>query len=161
MDEVLTWDNFNLTEETNDTSIDAGDVLQSENTPASGLQGYMCALVSYAYDNDIPSGFVTFYLHNKEHTKSRSSNSAARAPEMEQVDIVDGNEVTIPVLRSDGTFRIATYGFYLNVAKNRDDAYLTLGATYDIGGGDNGDGIYSRTDYTDRCLKPVVYYKAF
>lgn len=161
MDEVLTWDSFDLTEEANDTSIDAGDGYVSGESPVSGLHGYMCALASYAYDNDNLYGFTTFYLHNKERTKSRPSKSAARAPGMEQIDIVDGNEVTVPVLRSDGTFCIATYAFYLNVSATSGNAFLAIGTTYDRAGGDNGDGIYSRTDYTDRCLKPVVYYKAF
>lgn len=161
LDEVLTWDSFDLTEETDDLSIEEGDGYQSENTPVSGLHGYMCALVSYVYSNDTPYGFTTFYLHNKELTESQSSKAAARAPGMEQVHTVDGNEVIIPVLMSNGSFRLALYQFLLQVSKTSGYAWITIGTVYEMTGGDAGNGEYSLGDFDYCLLKPVVYYKAF
>lgn len=162
LDEVLTWDSFDLTEETDDVGVEEGGGCQSGKTPASGLHGYMCALVSYMLDDNTPYGFTMFYLHNKERTKSRSSKPVARAPEIETGYAVDKNIVVIPVLMSTGPFRIARYEIRLSANKNSGNAWLDIYTYYEITGGDTEDGRYDqRTLDGSPFLKPVVYYKAF
>lgn len=162
MDEVLTWDSFDLTEETDDVGFEEGGGDQSKKTPASGLHGYMCALVSYSVDDNTPYGFTTFYLHNKERTKSQPSKAAARAPEMETAYVADKNIVAIPVLMSTGLFRIARYEIRLSVGESSGNAWLVIYTYYEITGGDDEDGRYGQgTLDGSPFLKPVVYYKAF
>lgn len=151
LDEVLTWDNFDLTDETDDTSIEDGAIAQAPTTSSSGLHGYMCALVSYMYDTEA-NGFAMFYLHNKGRAESQPSEAQLA---------VDENIVVIPVLTSGGSFRIACYSFALWTNGTRGRAWLTTSASYEMTGGADGDGQYSRENFDYPFFKPVVYYKAF
>lgn len=158
MDDVLTWDSFDLTAETEDTSSGDGDSWKSEYSPISGLQGYMCALVSYD-ENNTPCGFATFYLHNKKrHSQPQSSKAAARAPDISAAYVVDMNIVVIPVLMSNGLFRIARYNIHIDASEISGAAWLAIMATYEETGNDGG---YSPGDLAYGFLNPVVYYKAF
>lgn len=157
MDDVLTWDSFDLTEETDNISSGDGEGCQSGDSPISGLQGYMCALVSYD-DNNTPCGFAMFYLHNRGLPKPQPSKAAARAPGMDAFYRVDSNIVVIPVLMSTGLFRIARYDIGIDASEKNNTAWLDIMTTYEETG-DNGG--YSPDNLIFGFLKPVVYYKAF
>nr|DAD96352.1 MAG TPA: hypothetical protein [Myoviridae sp. ctagO6] len=162
LDEVLTWDSFDMAEAIPDGD---GDSWKVDTGVKTGINGCWFALVytdNYTGSSakpDKPNGHVLIPVWYKQEAKA-DSDIAVRAGEM--LAVVSVTEVVVPLLTGNETLCIASLSCGISIGGDTKNIWFTTGVT--IGHNeDSSDGTYTipETLQDSPIFKPIVYYKAF
>lgn len=162
MDEVLTWDSFDMAEAIPDGD---GDSWRVDTGVKTGINGCWFALVctddytGSSIKPTKPSGHVLIPVWYKQESKA-ASDIAVRASEA--LIPVSTIEVVVPLLTGNEALCIACLS--CGIALGGDTANIWIVTDVTIGHNeDSSDGTYTIPEILQGypIFKPIVYYKAF